>query len=206
MKAATAFESRGRSTMMRCGLLVIGLFVHVASSAAGSPEPASPPESANQEIESDFDPAEFLRKYGGEPKQEKEPSWRKFYELDEPDESQRKRQQGYAVLIAKICQNFSGFGTKPVKGAVSGAVEGDSNNDLIKKWISNYSGEFTDYTWRAEPIDTQTFLVVCEITLDGEEYDFKFQVNTELETCRYEGGTAYEKLRSNQRKSSWLPW
>jgi hypothetical protein len=131
---------------------------------------------------------------------------RKLPRVLSTEEFNKKLSKMSAIPIAKNRQNFSWFGQKPVNGVVSDAVEEDSNSQLITEWIENYAGEFADYGWRSEPIDAQTFLVTCEVSLDGEKHGFRFQVNTELMTCRYEGGTAYEKLRSNQRKTSWLPW
>lgn len=127
-----------------------------------------------------------------------------FVEVPDPMDDE------WAISIAKGLTNFRGLGKEPVEGVVSvpdeeGADE-DTNEYQIKNWISNYTGEFTDYTWRAERIDTQTRVVVCEISLDGIKYDFRFRVNPKLGTCRYEGGTAFEKLRSSQRKTSWWPW
>ena len=116
----------------------------------------------------------------------------------------------WAISIAKGLKNFRGLNKSPVDGIVTVPDEEipdpDTNEYQIKEWISNYAGEFTDYKWRAERIDTQTRLVVCEVSLDGTRHDFKFRVNPELGTCRYEGGTALEKLRASQRKSSWWPW
>ncbi len=115
-----------------------------------------------------------------------------------------------AINIAKMLRNFSGFRKQPLSGVVTAkdeeVADEDTNDHLIREWITNYAGEFTDYEWRAEPIDKQTHLVFCEVSLDGQEHDFRFKVNHELWTCRYEGGTAYEKLTSNQKKSSWWPW
>lgn len=144
-----------------------------------------------------FDPDEFIRKYG---------AWTNEVEWIDPPDPLEVSKRTSALRIAQNRQNFSGLRMKPVSGVVSDPVEEDSNSQLITEWIKNYAGEFSDYGWLSEPIDAQTFLVVCEVSLDGEKHDFKFQVNTELMTCRYKGGTAYEKLRSNQRKTSWLPW
>jgi hypothetical protein len=216
--------------MMRCGLIVIGLFVHLASSAAGSLEDVSPKGSTNEGSSADEVLSEFVRKYEhlldkegsarpsgtnskeaaeeGSKSASDQPSKLRFVEVRDPFmEDLNKRT---AISIAKTLRNFSGFRKQPLSGVVTAkdeeVADEDTNDYLIREWITNYAGEFTDYVWRAEPIDKQTQLVFCEVSLDGQKHDFKFKVNHELWTCRYEGGTAYEKLRSNQKKKSWLPW
>jgi hypothetical protein len=211
--------------MMRCCLIVIGLFVHVASSAADSPEAVLPKASTNDGSSADEILSEFVRNYkhlldkegsakpsgtnskdAVEQGSKQSQNWREFYAL----ELEGDLNKSVAINIAKTLRNFSGFRKQPLSGVVTAkdeeVADEDTNDYLIREWITNYAGEFTDYEWRAEAIDKQTQLVFCEVSLDGQKYDFKFKVNHELWTCRYEGGTAYEKLRSNQKKKSWLPW
>ena len=108
---------------------------------------------------------------------------------------------GYAIaaqdpiLIAKFAQNFDPKTRRPIKPKFEGfSMQLSSNEQFTKGLVGNYAGDFTDYRWREEKIDSQTYLVVCEATLDGNVYDFRFKVNTEIGSCRYEGGTALEKL------------
>jgi hypothetical protein len=108
---------------------------------------------------------------------------------------------GYAIaakdpiLIAKFAQNFDPKTRRPIKPKFEGfSMQLSSNEQFTKGLVGNYAGDFTDYRWRQEKTDSQTYLVICEASLDGNTYDFRFKVNTEIGSCRYEGGTALEKL------------
>lgn len=99
------------------------------------------------------------------------------------------------LLIARFAQNFDPQTDRPIKQRFEGfSGQLSSNEQFTKRLVGNYAGEFTDYRWRQEKIDSQTYLVVCEASLDGKVYDFRFKVNTEIGSCRYEGGSALEKL------------
>jgi hypothetical protein len=102
-----------------------------------------------------------------------------------------------AIRIAKYAHCFSerGKALKSDGASVKNAAGSKSSNDeVMKNLLRQYAGEFTDYGWRAEKIDPQTYLVICEVSLDGEKRDLRFKVNTEVESCRYEGGTALAQL------------
>jgi hypothetical protein len=73
-----------------------------------------------------------------------------------------------------------------------------TNETFIKNLLQGYEGTFTDYAWTMEKKDEQTYLVSCNVSLDGELHGFKFRVNTQVGSCRYEGGTALEKLTQSK--------
>jgi hypothetical protein len=127
-----------------------------------------------------------------------------------PETVAEKLEREKAIGIAKRAQNFSERGKQPIEGVVSAKLTDmtldKKNEKLIEEAIKSYEGEFTGYQWRSSWIDPQTFLVTCEVALDGQKYEFKFQVNTALETCRYEGGTAFDKLQPSIQTASWWPW
>jgi hypothetical protein len=75
-----------------------------------------------------------------------------------------------------------------------------TNEIVTERLLASYDGDFTGYKWRSEEVDPQTYLVFCEMTLDGKMHDFKFKVNTAIGSCRYEGGTALPKLAPPQAK------
>jgi hypothetical protein len=233
MKAVTATPLQDGSPLVPCLLLAVSLFVQGASSIAGDPAVLSTNASTNRAAQSALDSDEdlsFLDAY--EPKaeangkteklpeeysflqsyleEERQPAGRPLVSPTAPTLESLGHTPSIGINIAKRLRNFSGFTKQPLIGVVTAQDEDvadeDTNDHLIREWITNYAGEFTDYEWRAEPIDRQTHLVFCEVSLDGQKYDFRFKVNHELRSCRYEGGTAYEKLRSNQKKKSWLPW
>ena len=115
----------------------------------------------------------------------------------EVDEALLGGQHYRAVLLAKNSVNFD---TKEIRRLVS-MPKGLLINEIVtERLLASYDGDFTGYKWRSEEIDPQTYLVFCEMILDGREHDFKFKVNTEVGTCRYEGGTALGKLAPPKAK------
>ena len=84
-------------------------------------------------------------------------------------------------------------------------LDNPTNDDFIEGLLQGYEGSFTDYKWTTKKVDTQTYLVSCNVSLDGETHDFQFKVNSAVGSCRYEGGTALAKLAPPQPKSKRTP-
>jgi hypothetical protein len=114
-----------------------------------------------------------------------------------------------AISTAERGRSFGRKGQPPVseRMVVSKFLSSDknSNEQLIKAAIQNYKGSVTNYGWRGQRIDEQTFLVFCEVSLDVRMHDFRFEVNPKLETCMYVGGTGFDELKPAASLSLW-PW
>lgn len=117
-----------------------------------------------------------------------------------------------AIYVAQRARTFGRRGQAPKRermpagGMEFSAMDKNSNEQLIKAAVQSYKGGVTNYRWRAERIDDQTHLVICEVTLDGKRHDFRFEVNSELETCMYLGGAAFDELKPTASLSLWPPW
>jgi hypothetical protein len=127
-------------------------------------------------------------------------------------ESKRQSEESATIIpieIAKSGRSFGRRGRLPTgeRMVVSDFHSSDknSNEQLIKAAIQYYKGSVTNYRWRGQRVDEQTFLVICEVSLDGRMHDFRFEVNPKLETCMYVGGTGFDKLKPTASLSLW-PW
>jgi hypothetical protein len=112
-----------------------------------------------------------------------------------------------AIRSAKGARSFNAGNKQPRERQLSanespefGDLNSPKNDKLIEGLLQGYKGNFTDYAWSAERVDDQTFIVTCSASLDGIAHDFRFRVNNAARTCRYEGGTALEKLAPPQAK------
>ena len=112
-----------------------------------------------------------------------------------------------ATGLAQKAKSFDAKTKKPLARQLSSEEGSDyencdvpNNSDFIKSLLQIYGGHFTDYKWTVEKVDKQTYLAKCQVTLDGEQNDFRFRVNPLVGTCRYEGGTALGKLAPPKAK------
>ena len=106
-----------------------------------------------------------------------------------------------AMELAQKAKSFDARTKKPLARQLS-SEEGSAyenrdvpnNSDFIKSLLQSYGGHFTDYKWTVEKVDEQTYIAKCQVTLDGEQNEFRFRVNPLVGTCRYESGTALDKI------------
>jgi len=112
-----------------------------------------------------------------------------------------------ATGLAQKAKSFDAKTKKPLARQLSSEEGSDyenrnvpNNSDFIKSLLQIYGGHFTDYKWTVEKVDKQTYIAKCQVTLDGEQNDFRFRVNPLVGTCRYEGGTALGKLAPPKAK------
>jgi hypothetical protein len=103
--------------------------------------------------------------------------------------------------LAKNAKSFDERSKRPrgrqlsyKEGGERGQLTSPDNEEFIKGLLQGYQGRFTDYHWIMEKVDEQTYIVKCHVSLGGEASDFQFRVNLSAGTCRYEGGTALDKL------------
>jgi hypothetical protein len=106
-----------------------------------------------------------------------------------------------AMELAQKSKSFDAKTKKPLARQLSSKEGSDyenrdvpNNSDFIKSLLQSYGGHFTDYKWTVEKVDEQTYIAKCQVTLDGEQNEFRFRVNPLVGTCRYEGGTALDKI------------
>lgn len=117
-----------------------------------------------------------------------------------------------ASYVAQRARTFGRKGQAPKRERIAAGMaefsgmDKNSNEQLIKAAVQTYKGSVTNYRWRAERIDDQTHVVICEVTLDGKNHDFRFEVNSELETCMYLGGSAFDQLKPTASLSLWPSW
>jgi hypothetical protein len=128
---------------------------------------------------------------------------------------QRNIERGEETRATYVAQRARTFGRNgqapklepiPAGMAEFSTMDKNSNEQLIKAAVQTYKGGVTNYRWRAERIDDQTHIVICEVALDGRNHDFRFEVNSELETCMYLGGSAFDKLKPTASLSLWPSW
>ena len=114
-----------------------------------------------------------------------------------------------AMRLAQDAKSFGGSSKRPrerqlsaKEGTEYGQLSSPDNEEFIQELLQGYQGSFTDYKWTVEKIDEQTYIVKCQVTLDGEQNEFRFRVNPLVGTCRYEGGTALTKLAPAKQTAS----
>ena len=111
--------------------------------------------------------------------------------------------ESQALHFAQRAKSFHAASKQPrdrqlsASESPSGArVDNPTNDTFIEGLLQGYEGGFTDYKWTLQRVDSQTYLVTCSVSLDGETHDFQFRVNSVVGSCRYVGGTALSKLNS----------